>query len=87
MKAIEDTQTHSKVKVENGLKDCLSCEIWFDETMKKAWIAQSCLIQKLKEMFESETKGKISFGTPGRPGFTIICSSELVEYIDKDKQS
>ena len=84
---IADIEKHFKVKVEENLKDYLSCEIRFDEKMKVAWIGQPHLIQKLKEKFEEETKDRGNFGTPGTPSFRIIRSSEMVDYVSKEEQS
>ena len=55
--------------------------------MKAAWIGQPHLIQKLRDQFGDEVDKKSSFGTPGTPSFRILRSSELVEYVDKAKQS
>ena len=84
---INDIKKHFKVKVKDNLKDYLSCEICFDKNMKTAWIGQPHLIQKLRDQFGDEVDNKSTFGTPGMPSFKILRSSELVEYVDKAKQS
>ena len=84
---IADIEKHFKLKVEENLKDYLSCEIRFNEEMKVTRIGQPHLIQKLQEKFKEETKDKGSFGTPRTPSFRIIRLSELVDYVSKEEQS
>ena len=71
-KVIDDIKKHFKVKVEENLKDYLSCEISFDKNMKTAWIGQPHLIQKLREQFGDKVDNKSMFRTPGTPSFRIL---------------
>ena len=85
-KVIDDIKKLFKVKVEENLKDYLSCKIRINENMKTAWISQPHLVQKLREQFGNKVDNKSTFNTPGTPSFRILKSLELIKYVDKEKQ-
>ena len=53
------------LKVEDDLKDYLSCEIEFTKDKKAAWLGQSHLIANLEKYFGSRVKDLKEFKTPG----------------------
>ncbi len=68
-KVIDDTITKIKaagfsVKVEDGLKDYLSCNIAFNKQQKKAWLGQSHLIKNLVQKFGELVTGMQRYRTP-----------------------
>jgi hypothetical protein len=67
--AIDDTITKIKaagfsVKVEDDLKDYLSCNIAFNKQQKKAWLGQSHLIKNLVKKFGELVTGMQRYRTP-----------------------
>lgn len=75
--AIEDTivqlrKNKLNLKVEDNLKDYLSCEITFSEDGKTAWIHQPHLLKKIKDKFGDMVRQLRNYGTPGTPGNSII---------------
>ena len=65
---IEDLRKEGLVlKVEDDLKDYLSCEIDFSEDKKSAWLGQSQLIANLKNSFGDRVKDLREYKTPGTP--------------------
>ena len=65
-----------KLKVEDELRDHLSCEIVFSENKTKAWIGQPHLIKKLEKKFGDLVRAKYDYKTPGTPGFGIRLTKE-----------
>ena len=64
------------LKIEQDMKDYLSCEIEFSNDKKKAWIGQPHLIQKIKEKFGKDVKNLQKYKTPGTPHTGIIRPTE-----------
>ena len=60
------------LKVDNELKDYLSCEIVFSEDNKEAWIGQPHLIKNLSNKFHKKVKSSQTYRTPGTPGVGIV---------------
>ena len=65
---IEDLRGAGLVlKVEDDLKDYLSCEIDFSEDKKSAWLGQPHLIANLKNSFGDQVKDLREYKTSGTP--------------------
>jgi hypothetical protein len=60
------------LKVDNELKDYLSCEIVFSEDNKEAWIGQPHLIKNLSNKFHKKVKASQTYRTLGTPGVGIV---------------
>ena len=53
------------LKVDEDLKDYLSCEIQFSENKKSAWLGQPHLIDNLQKSFGDRVKDMKNYKTPG----------------------
>ena len=74
------------LKVVEGLQGYLSCEIKFSENKKRAWLAQSHLIENLKNKFKNLIEDVRSHKTPGTPKFLIVRPTEEREKISIEDQ-
>ena len=74
--SIHSLKRFFKLKVEDELRDHLSCEIVFSENKNKAWIGQPHLIKKLEKKFGDLVRAKYDYKTPGTPGFGIRLTKE-----------
>ena len=75
------------LKIEEELKDYLSCNIYMNEDQTKAWIQQCHLLDKIETTFWDEVKNMNVYRTPGTPGFGIIRPKEETPTIDAERQS
>ncbi len=68
-KVIEQLRENDLVlKIEDNLKDYLSCEIKFSDNKKSVSLGQPHLIAKLDKSFVDWVKDMRSYTTPGTPG-------------------
>ncbi|EJK77615.1 hypothetical protein THAOC_00541 [Thalassiosira oceanica] len=89
--AIEDTikqmLKHGLVlKVEDELKDYLSCDIRISKDRRRAWLGQPHLISNLEKSFGDQVKGLQRYKTPGTPGKNMVRNLEGPAFA-KDKHS
>ena len=73
------------LKIENNLKDYLSCRVIEDE--KRILILQPHLINNLQAKFGNEVEKKRVYKTPGTPRFKIVWPSNDDDTIDGNLQS
>lgn len=86
--AIQQMKKHGLIlKIEDDLKDYLSCEVQFSEDKKKAWLGQPHLISNLKEKFGDYVKKLREYKTPGTPGLNMIRNTDDKLALSKEKQS
>jgi len=79
--------TNVTVKLEWGLKDCLSCEVAFNQQKTKAWTGQPHMVKKLENKFGKEVSGLQKHKTPGTPGVGISGPKEGDLTLDADRQA
>jgi hypothetical protein len=63
------------LKIQDDLKDYLSCEILFSNNATQAWVGQPHLISSIETEFGEEVKSVRSCLTPGTPGQVLIKES------------
>ncbi len=88
-KAIEDTIEQLKkdgfvVKVEDDLRDYLSCEIRFNSDRTKVWIGQPDLLANMERKFRKYIHCMRGTKTPGMPSFGIVCPINEDEKISSE---
>ena len=84
---IEDLRGAGLVlKVEDDLKDYLSCEIDFSEDKKSAWLGQPHLIANLKNSFGDQVKDLREYKTPGTPHKIQVRERDENKLISKEDQ-
>ena len=76
-----------KVKVEDELKDYLSCEIKFNANKTKAWMCQPHLMKKMEQSFGGIIKEFQRYKTPGTPGYTAIRPKDETEMVKKEMRT
>jgi hypothetical protein len=74
------------VKVEDDLKDYLSCEIRFNFERTKAWLGQPHLLANLERKFGKDVHCMRGTKTPGTPSFGIVRPINENEKISSEKQ-
>ena len=85
--AIQQLKEHKLIlKVEDTLKDYLSCEIFRSDEEKSAWLGQPHLIANLEQTFGDEVKSLRSTLTPGTPGLNQVREKEESLIVPADKQ-
>jgi hypothetical protein len=75
------------LKVEDTLKDYLSCEILFAKDGKKAWIGQPHLMKNLIQKFGKIASTMQVYNTPGTPGKGILKVKDDKAKITQQEQS
>ena len=59
--------------MEENVVDYLGCELKVNKTKKAAWIGQPHMVKKIRQAFgHLITKTKLTYKTPGTPGFNIV---------------
>ena len=91
-KAIKDAIKEMKkfglvLKIEDDLKDNLSCEIKFSADRKQAWLGQPHLISNLEKKFGDQVKGLRKYKTPGTPELNMAKSDDGYPTVSKEKQT
>ena len=91
-KAIEDAIQQMKkhgliLKIEDDLKDYLSCEIQFSKDRTKAWLGQPHLISNLESKFGNDVKKLREYKTPGTPNLNMVRNTDDKLALPKEKQS
>jgi hypothetical protein len=91
-KAIEDAIKQMKkhgliLKIEDDLKDYLSCEIQFSKDRTKAWLGQPHLISNLESKFGNGVKKLREYKTPGTPNLNMVRNTDDKLALPKEKQS
>ena len=89
--AVEDTIEQLKkngfvVKVEDDLRDYLSCEIRFNSDRTKAWLGQPHLLANLERKFGKDVHSMRGTKTPGTPSFGIVQPINEDEKISSEKK-
>ena len=74
------------LKIENNLKDYLSCEVKFSKDMKKAWLGQPHLIKNLEAKFGDRVRDMREYKTAGTPGFQILRTDDVSDNIGPEEQ-
>ena len=74
------------LKVEDDLKDYLSCEIDFSEDQKSAWLGQPHLIKNLENSFGKIVKDMREYKTPGTPHKIQVRERDSQKCISKSDQ-
>jgi hypothetical protein len=74
------------LKIENSLKNYLSCSVIEDLESKSILILQTHLINNLEAKFGQEVCNKRVYKTPGSPIFKIVCLAADDDIIDADLQ-
>ena len=74
------------LKVEDDLKDYLSCEIEFSENKKAAWLGQPHLIANLEKSFGNQVKDLKVFKTPGTAHKIQVRKKDDTKCISKGEQ-
>jgi hypothetical protein len=69
---VELKTSRFNLKVENNLKDYLSCQLIENAESKEILILQPHLIKNLEAKFGDEVKNKMVYKTPGTPRFKIV---------------
>jgi hypothetical protein len=82
---VELKENGFSLKIENNLKDYLSCSIIKDK--KRILILQPHLINNLQAKFGNEVEKKRVYKTPGTPRFKVVCPSNGDDTIDGNLQS
>ena len=86
--AIKQMKKHGLVlKVEDDLKDYLSCEVQFSKDKTKAWLGQPHLISNLTSKFGKEVEKLRTYKTPGTPNLNMIRNTDDTLALPKEKQS
>jgi hypothetical protein len=84
---VELKENGFNLKIENNLKDYLSCCVIEDENMSLVLIFQTHLIDNLHAKFGEEVEKKRGYKTPGTPRFKIVRPSDEDDTIDENLQS
>ncbi len=74
------------VKVEDHLRDYLSCEIRSNSDRTKAWLGQPHHLANLERTFGKDVHSTRETKTPGTPSFGIVCPIIEEEKISSEKQ-
>ena len=74
------------LKVEDDLKDYLSCEIDFSANKSSAWLGQPHLIKNLKNTFGERVKELREYKTPGTPHKIQIREKDKEKIVSKNEQ-
>ena len=64
------------IKINDGVKDYLSCEIYFSKDKKGAVLHQRDIIDSIEEEFKKEISGLTVYKTPGTPGKGMVRNPE-----------
>ena len=75
------------LKIEDDLKDYLSCEIQFSKDRTKAWLGQPHLISNLESKFGNDVKKLREYKTPGTPNLNMVRNTDDKLALPKEKQS
>ena len=71
--AIQGMRKHGfTLKIQNDLRDYLSCEVRFNSNKTMAWLGQPHLIKNLRKRFGHLVKNLRSYKTPGTPNTHMI---------------
>jgi hypothetical protein len=74
------------LKIEEDLKDYLSCEIRFSKDQRKAWLGQPHLIKNLEKKF-GHLVGKLrEYKTPGTPNWNAVKTENFSDLISQEQQ-
>jgi hypothetical protein len=86
--AIQQVKKHGLIlKIEDDLKDYLSCEIHFSKDKTKAWLGQPHLISNLMSKFGNDVKKLCGYKTPGTPNLNMVHNTDDKLALPKEKQS
>ena len=69
-------QEYFTIKIDDDVRDYLSCEIHFTKDKKGAVLHQRDIIESIKEEFGKDVSGLTVYKTPGTPGAGMIRNSE-----------
>jgi hypothetical protein len=75
------------LKIENNLKDFLSCRMIKEKDMNQIMILQPHLINNLQAKFREEVEKQRVNKSPGTPRFKIVCPNDEDDTIDVNVQS
>ena len=75
------------LKVDDGLKDDLSCKIEFSENKNSAWLGQPHLIANLQKSFEDQVKDMTTCLTPGTTHKIQVGERDERKCIFKEEQT
>jgi Reverse transcriptase (RNA-dependent DNA polymerase) len=75
------------LKVEEFLIDYLSCKVIMNQENAEVLVMQPHLLKGLEDKFGEEVNSLSCYATPGTPRFKVVKSNDIVETIEKDKQS
>ena len=75
------------LKIENNLKDYLSCKINISSNMKQAWLGQSHLISNIEKHFGDRVSKLHVSEIPGTPDLGTIRETDQSKLISQEKQS
>lgn len=85
--AIEQMKRHGLIlKIEDGLKDYLSCEIKLSDDRTKAWLGQPHLISNLQTKFGSRVMKMRNYKTPGTPSLNMVRNTDETLALSKEDQ-
>ena len=86
--AIKKLKEHDLVlKIEDTLKDYLSCEVAFSKDRKSAWMGQPHMMMKLEKMFGEEVAKLANYVTPGTPNQVLVREKEKVAMLPSEQHS
>ena len=75
------------LKVENTLRDYLSCEIHLDYETGRGWLGQPHMIKTIEESFGKQLTDMKVTKTPGTPGIGVTKCTEESKVITVEKQT
>jgi hypothetical protein len=84
---VELKRSGFNLKVENSLKDYLSCHIIEDKELNQIMNLKPHSINNLRDKFGDEVLQKRSNRTPGTPKFKVMHSDQDLKLIDPECQS
>ena len=86
--AIQQMKKHGLIlKIEDDLKDYLSCKIQFSKDKKKVWLGQPHLISNLMGKFGKDVKKLREYKTPGTTNLNMVRNTDDKAALSKEKKS